>query len=79
MTKSEIENWMREFASNAVGINSVEIDLDQPLERYGLDSTAVAGMSGELSDILGVEIEPTIFFDYPTITSASEQISLIKV
>ncbi|NRA85947.1 MAG: hypothetical protein HRU28_00850 [Rhizobiales bacterium] len=43
MTKSEMKNWMQEFASKVVGINSEKIDLDQLIERFrGFKSMQIA-------------------------------------
>ena len=78
VNRNEIEVWMKDYAAKTVGIDPTSIDLKKPLERYGLDSTAVAGLSGELSNVLGIEIDPSLLYDYPTISSAAEHISTMQ-
>ncbi len=43
------------------------LELDRPLAELGLESRVAVGITGELEDWLDIELDPTIFFDNPTI------------
>lgn len=49
-------------------IEADKIDCDRPLTEYGLDSITALTISGELEDLLGVELPSTLLWDCPTIT-----------
>lgn len=48
------------------------IDIHSPLANYGMDSIHAFSLCAELEDWLGIEIEPTIAWDYPTIAQMAE-------
>ncbi|MHC5825641.1 MAG: acyl carrier protein, partial [Nostoc sp.] len=56
-------------------LDASEIDVQVPFERYGLDSSAAIGLTGDLENFLECEVEPTILYDYPTIEILSEQLA----
>ncbi len=66
-TANEIEEWLIDALSESIGIEADEIEVDMPFESYGLDSSTAVIISGDLQEWLGCDLEPTIFFDYPTI------------
>ncbi|MEP1061962.1 MULTISPECIES: acyl carrier protein [Cyanophyceae] len=74
-TEKEIQNWLISYLSTSLGIDSTELDITSNLERYGLDSLAAVGMTSELEDWLGHEVDPTITHDYPTIASISQYLA----
>jgi acyl carrier protein len=41
-----------------------------------LDSAAAVGMTGELADWLDHEMDPTLLYDYPTIESLVQYLSV---
>lgn len=65
-TKS-ITNWMKEKIQEYCGIDKDSIDIDKSFDMLGLDSATAIMISGELQDYLKIEIDPTIFYDHPTI------------
>ncbi|OHX14652.1 hypothetical protein BI347_14895 [Chromobacterium sphagni] len=48
-------------------IRESEIELDQELSTYGFDSISLTELSNLLSVELGVELLPTIFYEYPSL------------
>lgn len=40
---------------------------DRPLADYGLESRSVIALTGEVEDWLEIELDPTMFFDHPSI------------
>jgi acyl carrier protein len=70
-TTGDIQAWMVTYLAELLEISEEDIDASVPFDRYGLDSSAAVGMTGELEDWLGVEIDPTVIYDYPTIDALS--------
>ena len=63
----QIREWLTAYMAAALGTDASTIDLKAPFERYGLDSSAIVGMAGDLEAWLGFEIDPTLPYDYPTV------------
>lgn len=68
-TEEEIQNWLIENLSSLLGLDTEEIDPSAPFERFGLDSSTAVGLTSELEEWLGCEVDPTLLYDYPTIES----------
>lgn len=64
---AEIQSWLVAYLANLLEINPSEIDVTVPFNRYGLDSSAAVGLTGDLEEWLGRELDPTLAYDYPTI------------
>jgi acyl carrier protein len=62
-----IQNWLVTYLSKLLQIRPEEVDVTLPFERFGLDSTTLVGMTGDLSNVIGMEIDPTLAYDFPTI------------
>jgi acyl carrier protein len=62
-----IKNWLVAYMTELLETESEKIDPAIPFERYGLDSSAMIVLSGDLQTWLGCQLEPTLLYDYPTI------------
>lgn len=60
---------MAAYIGAALNLRADEVRRDSPFEHLGLDSTAAVGMTGDLEEWLGIEIDPSTCYDYPTIES----------
>ena len=74
-SKGEIQAWIISYLAELLEIESSEVDVKIPFERYGLDSSAAVGLTGDLEDWLGSELDPTLIYDYPTIEALAEHLS----
>jgi len=70
-SRDVLERWLAELVASAVDLEPGAIDVDARFDRYGLDSAAAIGLTDELEQGLGVALEPTLLYDYPTIRSLS--------
>ena len=66
-TQREIQNWIVNYVAELLEVNPNSIDVTISFDRYGLDSSATIGITGELEDWLGTKINPTLLYDYPTV------------
>ncbi|MBD2091224.1 acyl carrier protein [Microcoleus sp. FACHB-1515] len=74
-SRTEILNWITSYLANLLEVDSDEVDISVPFDRYGLDSLAAVGLTGDLSDWLGREVEPTLLYDYPTVEGLVQYLS----
>ncbi|NJL21581.1 MAG: acyl carrier protein [Leptolyngbyaceae cyanobacterium SM1_3_5] len=72
---TEILNWVTSYLANLLEVDPDEVDITVPFDRYGLDSLAAVGLTGDLSDWLEREVEPTLLYDYPTVEGLVQYLS----
>jgi acyl carrier protein len=68
---SDIGDWIVNYLNDLLKIPVKQIDRQEPFESLGLDSAAAIAIVGELEEWLGIDIEPTAPYDYPTIDKLS--------
>ena len=73
--EAEIQEWLVSYLAQLLEIEPEEIDVTIPFDRYGLESAAAAGLTGDLEDWLGCELDPTLLYDYPTIAAIAEYLA----
>lgn len=74
-TAKEIKNWCASYIGEILEIEPDEIDTAVPFDRYGLDSSAAITLTGDLEEWSGLELDPTLMYDYPTINALSEYLA----
>ena len=74
-TPEAISGWLVNYLAKLLDLDPSEIDPTTSLADYGIDSAGAAGLSGDLSDWLGVKLKESVAFDYPTIEQLSEYVS----
>ncbi|MBD2208739.1 AMP-binding protein [Nostoc linckia FACHB-104] len=67
LTAENIQKWLVTHLAISLNLPSDEIDPQAPFVQYGLDSSAAVSITHELSEWLDCELDPTIFWDYPSI------------
>lgn len=72
MDQEKIEHWLSDKLANLLGINSEEIDLEKSIFSYGLDSSVALSVIGELETFVDLELDPTLFWEYPKISELAE-------
>jgi acyl carrier protein len=66
-TAEELESWLVAKLSEELRIGQNEINIREPLANYGLDSITAVSVSGELEDMLGLNLSATLLWEYPSI------------
>ena len=75
MSESEIRDWCLAYLGRTIGDPAIAIGPEIPLPQMGLDSATSAYFIVELEEWLGVELEPELVFDYPTIGELARHIA----
>ncbi len=63
------------YLARLLETSPAEIDVDASFEQFALDSVTAIGMTGELEEWLGVQVDPMAAYDYPTIRSLSQYLA----
>ena len=75
MNREQIHSWLLSKLSRALKLRPDELDVHEPLARYGVDSALVMSLSGELERLLGRPLSPTLLFEYPTIAGLAAHLA----
>lgn len=70
-----IQVWLIAQLAERLGLEPDEIDLDEDFANYGLNSIEAVNLSGDLENILGRRLPPTILWDYPNVATLSEYLA----
>lgn len=66
-TVDSLSQWLRAWVHKTTGVPLEEISDDKSMETFGLSSRDVVILSGELENLLGVKLDATVAYEYPTI------------
>jgi acyl carrier protein len=71
----EVLNWLTLKFADWLEIAPDELDSQQPIASYGLDSISAVTLSVQLEEELGVELDTAVLWDRPTLASLAEHLS----
>lgn len=69
MSENELIVWLQKWVAEATSLDTAEVEPTKPLETFGLSSRDAVIMSGELENLLGRRVDPTVAYQYPTIAA----------
>jgi acyl carrier protein len=73
-----LQQWLIAHIASLAHLDEDEIDVTLPFSHYALDSVATVGMTADLEDLLGIELPPTLIWDYPTIASLARHLATLE-
>ena len=71
----EVLNWLTLRFAEWLEVAAPELDPQQPISSYGLDSISAVTLSVQLEDELGVELDTAVLWDRPTLESLAEHLA----
>jgi acyl transferase domain-containing protein/predicted naringenin-chalcone synthase/ubiquinone/menaquinone biosynthesis C-methylase UbiE/acyl carrier protein len=71
----EIISQLVKKIAKTLDVNEEGIDVNKPFTEQGLDSLKISILVGELSAILGRDVSPTLFFEFPSISALATYLS----
>ncbi|WGV26156.1 phosphopantetheine-binding protein [Halotia branconii] len=74
-TAEEIQAWLVFHLSELLGVKPDEINVTEPLESYGLDSSQGMLLAIKAKKLLGFEFSPLLVWHYPTIELLSQRLA----
>ncbi|MFQ3244034.1 MAG: polyketide synthase PksJ [Arenicella sp.] len=66
---NKLQVALLEKVSKLLKVNIEELDVESELSDYGFDSISLTSFSNLLNQDYQIDLAPTLFFEYPTITS----------
>ncbi|MBA3774790.1 MAG: SDR family NAD(P)-dependent oxidoreductase [Ramlibacter sp.] len=67
--QSQAEQMLAQQVSDLLKVDAKEIDAGVELGEYGFDSIGFTQFANALNDALGLELAPTLFFEYSTLAT----------
>jgi acyl-CoA synthetase (AMP-forming)/AMP-acid ligase II/acyl carrier protein len=75
-TEAEIQDWLTTNLAMYLKVETAAIETTAPFAQYGLDSSVAVSLTGELAEWLELtELEPTLFWEYPSIDALAQYLS----
>lgn len=78
MSAAAIERWLIAHIASLAKQDADDIDVNMPFSHYALDSVATVGLTADLEDLLGLQLQPTLLWDYPTIASLARHLTTLE-
>ena len=73
-----IQAFLVSHLAEVVGVETAEIDVDENLENYGLDSAQAMMIISKLEELLGFKPSPILLWHYPNIAALSQRREITK-
>lgn len=77
MNAHEIQAWLIARIADTLRLKPSDIDVHKPFDSYGMSSTEAVILSGDLEELLGSKLSPTLIYDYPSIAVLSSFLALV--
>jgi hypothetical protein len=77
LDETSLATWLVARVAELLDEPPAEIDIDQPLEHSGLESSDVVLLMIDLSDLFGEPVSPLVLWDHPTIRLASQFLAAV--
>ncbi len=74
-TSAEISSWLSSRIAYYAELSADSIDIEADISTFRLDSLLMVNITSELSDWMGVDINPTILWEMRTIAATSEWVA----
>jgi acyl carrier protein len=75
MSEEAICQWLVHAVARYVRVDVAKVRPSMTFEEIGLSSLAAVTLSAELSDAFGVDVDPLLTWEYPTIAEAARAIA----
>jgi acyl carrier protein len=74
-SEETLQDWLVAKLAEELGIDSSDIDVQQPFAQYGVDSVLAVTLVADLEDAMGRELNPTLLFDYPCVEAIAQHLA----
>lgn len=65
--EQDIAAWLRAHIAELLEIDEVDVIVDAPFDTYGMGSSDAVFLTGDLSELMGMQLSATLAWDFPTI------------
>ena len=74
-TAKDLQIWLVSLLGELLGLQPAEINIQEPFDNYGLDSTQAMIIAAKVQKLLGFQLSPLLVWHYPTIESLSQRLA----
>ena len=74
-TVESLTTWLVDRVAIYLQRDPAEIDPNEPLAEYGMDSVAALSLCGDVEEDFDLVLEPTVAWDYPTAAALAEHLA----
>jgi len=71
-SREEIQQWLTEYLAFLLDEKPEAVNIQASFDNYGMDSAAAVSLVADLEDWTGIELDPTIVYDYPTVPKLTD-------
>ncbi len=75
LTLETIQELLVGLLANWKDLDAAAIDVTESFEHYGVSSRDAVALTGELEDVLGREISPTVLWEFPSIAALARHLA----
>lgn len=69
---ADIRGWLTSYMAFLLEEEPDSINTELSFDSHGIDSAAAVSLVADLEDWMGVELDPTIVYDYPSIDQLAD-------
>ena len=73
-TRENVRAWLVARVAHYLDEPPEAVDAETPLARYGLDSVYAFALGGEIEEVWGVAVEPTLIWDVEDLAELADRI-----
>lgn len=77
LSSDDVRSWIKQRVANLSGVEPACVNCESPFTDFGIDSRVAVTLSGELSNLLGRKLPPSLLYDYPTINAVTQHLSIV--
>ncbi|AQS35441.1 acyl carrier protein [Shewanella psychrophila] len=70
-TQTELMTFIQEKVAEYLSKPVEDIKLTTALSEYGINSVSAMSLCADIEDLIGIDVEPTLTWNYPTIEKMS--------
>ena len=74
LSSSQVREWLQTYLAQLLGLDRANVDTSTSFEQFGLDSSAAVGLSGDLGDLVGQDLDVSLAYEYPSIDELVAQL-----
>ena len=63
----QFRDWLRHEIAKSTDLAFGEVDFGRSIHDLGMSSVHVVRLAGEIEELLGIDVEPTSFYEFETI------------
>lgn len=75
LDREAIRTWLIDYIASVLDIPTKQFPSGEPFHSYGFDSVELVIMAGVMEEEFGVEIEPAMLFENPSVDALAAAVT----